>query len=613
VSPRTTIVLLVLVALAGGGIWWATRGDGGGGGLGGTPGRRMLPGLQSSDVTGITIRSERSDTGLKGNLTMTRAEGGAWTVKIGDEAPVRARAERVRSLLETFREGVYLRELTSASRDALGKHGLDPGHRVLVGLSSASGVTRSLEFGAVVSEGGVALLADGGWPPVEVDRQILDDLAAEPSKWVETRLSPFDASAAQAVRVTFPKNPEASFRASREAGQWAIREPALLRADQGLVLRLIASLGSLETHGMFESTVPPGVLVRYEVEIPPRAKPYVIEIGDAKNAELVPAREGGDGKWRAVSLAGLELITQPVSHFRSRRILDIEAANVQDVQVLRGGAPALHLMRRGGRLHFEPPAEWGWTYLGAPRSLPLDASAQSDFLTALCEMEAVDLDSGGAFEPAWTVTVKHGPTGAPVAETKIRLGPDEGGKRAFARLGETREGRVKSPDAAFLERPFWELLERRAYTIAWFSLGPIEVEEVGKRRAVISPVGNSGTEPEFELTEPAGQARRRVPRDVLVPLTSKIGFLGVERFVGYGKPESLGLDQVRYVVKWRDAATSQGAAPDSRKGQWVTWRIGERGPDGMHTCDLDVQPGLVFKVDGRDLDAMINLLEWVGR
>lgn len=611
-SARTTIVLLVLVALAGGGIWWATRGDAGG--LGGPQGRRMLPGLQSSDVAGITIRSERSDTALKGTLTMARGEGGAWTVRLDDEPPVRARAERVRSLLETLREGVYLRELTSASKDALGKHGLDPGQRVLVGLSSPSAGTRSLEFGAVVSEGGVAMRADGGWPPVEVDRQILEDLTAEPSKWVETRLSPFDASAAQSVRVTFPKRPDASFRASREAGQWAIREPALLRADQGLLLRLLASLGSVETRGAFEAGgPPPGVLVRYEVEIPPRPKPYVVEIGDARSGDLVPAREGGEEKWRAVSLAGLELITQPASHFRSRRLLDVEAANVQEVLVSRGGAPALHLMRRAGRLHFEPPPEWGWTYLGAPRSLPLDASAQSDFLQALCEMEAVDLESGGAFEPAWSVTVRHGPAGAPTSETKIRLGPDEGGKRAFARLTETREGRVKTADAAFLEKPFWELLERRAYTVAWFSLGSIEVEEVGKRKVVISPVGNSGAEPEFELIEPRGQARRRVPKDVLVPVTSKICFLSVDRFVGFGKPEAFGLDKPRYLVRWRDAATSQGAAPDSRKGQWVTWRIGERGPDGAHTCDLDAEPGLVFKVDGRDLDAMINLLEWVGR
>jgi hypothetical protein len=537
-----------------------------------------------------------------------------WTVKLGDEPPVRARAERVRSLLESLREGVWLRELASASKDALDKHGLHPGQRVLVGLTSPAGTVRGLEFGAVVSEGGVAVRADGGWPPVEVDRQILEDLTGDPSRWVETRVLPFDASAAQSIRVTFPNKPDASFRASREAGQWAIREPALLRADQGLVLRLIASLASLESRGAFEPAgAPPGVLVRYEVEAPPRAKPYVVEIGDTSRGDLVPAREGGDGKWRAVSLAGFELITQPSSHFRSRRLLDVEAGNVREIQVARGGAPALHLVRSAGTLHFQPPADWGWNYLGAPRLLPLDASAQSDFLQALTELQAVDLESGGPFEPAWTVTVRHGATGAPTSETKIRLGPDEGGKRAFARLADTREGRVKSADAAFLEKPFWELLARQAYTLMWFSLGSIEVEEVGKRKVVISPVGNSGAEPEFELTEPRGQARRRVPKDVLVPVTSKICFLSVERFVGFGKPEAFGLDKPKYVVRWHDAATSQGAAPDSRKGQWVTWRIGERGSDGTHACDLDCQPGLVFKVDGRDLDAMINLLEWVGR
>jgi Domain of unknown function (DUF4340) len=610
VSPRTTIVLLVLVALAGGGIWWATRGDPGGA-LGGGTGRRILPGLQASDVTAITIRSERTDTPLKGTLALARVDDGAWTVRVGEEAPVRARSERVRTLLETLREGIFVRVLTSASQDEPGKFGLDPGRRVLVTLATSSGATRTLEFGAVVTESGVAVRTDGGWPPVEVDRQILDEVSAESGKWAETRLVPFDASVATAVRATFPKRPEAGFRASREAGRWAIREPALMRADEALVMRLIASLSSIETRGPWESSgAPPAVLVRYEIEVPPQAKPFVVEIGEGSQGEHVPAREGVAEKWRAVSLAGLELVTQPGSHFRSRRLLDLEAGDLQEVKVDPGAAGPLHLVRRGPRLEFQPPPEWGWKFLGTPRTLPLDPSAQSDFLQALSELEATELEAGGPFEPALTASIRHGPAGAPGAEIRLRFGKDEGGKRAFARIAETREGRVKSSDAAFLQKPYWELLARQANLAAWFSLATIEVEEVGRRKVVITALGNAGTEPDFALTEPKAEAQRRVPRELANPLTDKICFLTVDRFVGHGKPEAFGLDRPRYVVRWHDAATSQGVAPDSRKGQWVTWRIGERGPDGTHTCDLDIQPGLVFALPGRDLDPVINLLEW---
>ena len=43
------------------------------------------------------------------------------------------------------------------------------------------------------------------------------------------------------------------------------------------------------------------------------------------------------------------------------------------------------------------------------------------------------------------------------------------------------------------------------------------------------------------------------------------------------------------------------------------WRIADRGPDGSHVCDLDIAPGLAFKVKAADLDPFLSLLEWAGR
>jgi hypothetical protein len=130
---------------------------------------------------------------------------------------------------------------------------------------------------------------------------------------------------------------------------------------------------------------------------------------------------------------------------------------------------------------------------------------------------------------------------------------------------------------------------------------------------VIKAVGNTGNEPEFILAEPHGNERRRVPREVGNPVADKLVFLTVEKFVGHGDAAAFGLDRPRYVVRWHDSAKSQGVAPDSRSGQWITWRIADRGPDGSHVGDLDIAPGLAFKVRAADLDPFLSLLEWAGR
>src|SRR5262249_30131687 len=139
----------------------------------------------------------------------------------------------------------------------------------------------------------------------------------------------------------------------------------------------------------------PGVLVRYEVKVTGREWPVVIEIGDAKSGDHVPVRAGGEKDWAALSLAGLELGTAPAGEFRSRRLLDLESADVQEVEV---GPGPLHLVRGGGgRLDFKPPESWGWKFMNKPRQLPLDPTAQADFLQALVELEAVELAAGPAF------------------------------------------------------------------------------------------------------------------------------------------------------------------------------------------------------------------------
>jgi hypothetical protein len=601
-------VLLALVAIAGLAIFWLNRGDGGPAGPGG---RRLMPGLVTADVKTIQVRAERSGTSVPGSVTFA-ADPAGWTVRAADGPQRRARAEKVANLLQALREASYLSELGAAAKDQLTRHGLAEGQRVIVELRTADGRARTLELGAVVSQGGVAARVDGGWPPVEVDRQILEDVTAPPEVWFERRLAPFDSSVAQGVRVTFPSAPEKGFLASRESGQWAIREPALMRADQTLVARLLASLSALEETGAIASdTRPePNVQVRYEVRVPGRASPAVVEIGDVREGALVAARGGDDPRWVAVSLTGLELIGQPVGEFRSRRLVESDLADIQEVEVTPG---PLRLVRKRDRLAFDPPKEWGWKTLGGPRQLPLDPSAQADFLQALTQIEATDFERGPAFEPETLLVVKSGAAGAPKTEARFRFGKDEGGKRAFARLGDEQEGHVRAAATAVLSKPYWQLLARQAYSAMWFSFATIEIEEAGKRKAVIVARSTSGEEPDFDLAEPASQPRRHVPREIVNPVVDKLALLTVEQFVGHGDAAAWGLDKPKYIIKWHDSGKSQGVAPDPASGQWVTWRVADRGPDGRHAGDLDSQPGLIMKTETRDLDPFLNLLEWAGR
>ena len=81
-SLRTTLVLLVLVALAGAAIWWFTRGEH----QPGPDSGRLLPGLQTTEITTITLESERKDTELKSPVTLARGNGAEWTARVGEEA-----------------------------------------------------------------------------------------------------------------------------------------------------------------------------------------------------------------------------------------------------------------------------------------------------------------------------------------------------------------------------------------------------------------------------------------------------------------------------------------------------------------------------------------------
>jgi hypothetical protein len=141
----------------------------------------------------------------------------------------------------------------------------------------------------------------------------------------------------------------------------------------------------------------------------------------------------------------------------------------------------------------------------------------------------------------------------------------------------------------------------------------IEVEEVGGRKVTVFARSTAGNEPDFMLTHPRGDERRVVPREVANPVTDKICLLTVESFAGHGPAERFGLDKPAYVIRWLDSGKSQGVAPDSRVGEWVTWRIGPRGNDGLNHGELSLSPGLIFKTSARDLDPFLNLLDWAHR
>jgi hypothetical protein len=606
-SLRTTVVLLVLVALAGGAIWWFTRE-----GAGPPPReRRLLPGLVAGDVATVTVAAEVGDVPLRGTLTLSREGPSGWLVRVGDERPARAREDRVRAVLDTLRDGWVPRELAGASESDVGRYGLAAGQRVVVEVVTTGGGRRTIEIGAQVSENGFAARVDGRWPPVEIDRQIRDDLAAAADAWRETRLAPFDASMAQAVTVRFPGAPDAGFVARRESGAWQIREPALLEADQALVTRLAASVSALESRGPFRASsgAPGETLVRYEVEVSGASRPFVVEIGKERDGDLAPARDGEDPSWRAVSLAGLELIGQPMSQFRSRRLVPLDAGDVANVVHSRGEDVSLRLERIGTRMFFEPPEAWGWTLHGRRRSMPLDPVAQADFLQLLCTLEAAAFERGPPVVPDRTLVVRS----RAGSEIKLGFGKDEAGRRPYSRFGPAGEGVVRSPDLAFLDRPYFALLAREAYTAAWFSLSAIEVEDAGGRKVRIDAVSTAGTEPDFVLSEPRGEAKRRVPREVANPATEKICLLTVDRFASHGGRASFGLDRPAYRIRWLDSGKSQGTPPDPSVGAWITWTVGPRGEGGLNAGEVSTCPELIFMTGPADVDPFLNLLDWAYR
>ena len=280
----------------------------------------------------------------------------------------------------------------------------------------------------------------------------------------------------------------------------------------------------------------------------------------------------------AVSLAGLELIDAP-----GRRVPQPPAPRrrrrrpCREFKVSAGPAPSRPRQRRP-RLFFEPPAEWGWNFLGKPPRLPLDPSAQADCLQALSEIEASDFAPGPPFDPERDPRAPDGngqrlPTGNP---HPVREGRGRHARVRAAGRCARRPRAVRSSSVAFLAKPYWELLARQAYSAGWFSLHAIEVEEVGKRKVVVDAQNTGGAEPDFVLVEPAPPTRRRVPREVVNPVTDKLSLLTVDSFAGHGAPETYGLDKPQYIIRWRDSGKSQGVPVDQKDGQLAG--VEDRGP-----------------------------------
>ena len=249
-SPRTTIVLLL--ALLGS----RRRSDlvARPAATGARPragGRRLLPGLVTADVTEIVIRVRADRHPAFGNADARSRKDGPTAGLVqrrrlrAPRVPGRTRAGLLEALREaSFGAGARRRR----PEDALGRHGLEPGQRVARRSRDAKAARRDASSSAPSSaQGGVAARVDGGWPPVEVDRQLLEDVTGIRQSGGSRRGS--RRSTRRPPRACGSRFRRCRKRASsppRESGQWAIREPALLRADQALVMRLLASLSALE-------------------------------------------------------------------------------------------------------------------------------------------------------------------------------------------------------------------------------------------------------------------------------------------------------------------------------------------------------------------------------
>jgi hypothetical protein len=612
-SPKLTLSLAALLLLASGGYWFATRKE---------PPADEAERRLFADLPVERVRELRFESGPETGLVVRR-DGAQFVVTAGGAAPRRAKFERCDAAFRAVASTAWLARRHDVAESDWPGFGLDAAKRRSVVVVGDDGRERRLDLGTSVRNDVLVALVDRKAPVVEVDATLAADLFIGPEAWIDRRVVPGFAPWIKEFRVHDRADGAPGYVAFRESARWFLREPEAVRGDQTTLDRLTAYLCAVEAVGAVDGP-PPTVALRVSSEQRDGAK-FTLAFG-APKGDVVPVRLEPDGPWETAPRDLYDGLAVRPETLRTRLLFDVESSRVVELRIGAPDVEAPRIVRLADGFVFVPPASFGWNVPAhllpenAPATAPptpstsaLDPIAAARLLEGLCGLEAsAFLDSTtDAPELEVTALVAQDAAGRNLVRRTALFGPDREGRRQV-RIRDGGAFAVRSTDAAFLFAPFYTRLARFASSTMPYCVTAVEVREAGGRAADLKAASVDNGAFVFEKTDPAAPGtKKKIPATTCEALRTKVAGVPVKEYVAYGVRPEHGFDAPKYVVRFKDTVQRFESRPEvDARGGWITWRVGAEASPGLRYAETDARPGLVFTVELRDLDPLVDLLNW---
>lgn len=598
---KTTLVLIVLVGLLLGA--WALFLRGGPGEVREGFDKPFFESFLPSDADEIRIQ-DAGGLRVKEPVLFTRGAGG-WEVtsaSLENGRPVRAKARVVQDVLEAVQALAPLRMVTEdANAQEEQELGIGVRDCLTITVSGKAMEPLSLTFGAELGPGEVTCRASSRPEIFAVPKEALRSLAPEARDAEDPALLRLEVLDVKTIAVE--RDGSRVLSVERGHSRWFMSAPIDgVPADAQRCERLRSAALSLAIRKRLWDADPAEV---FKGEAPWRitvgtatGKSHTVVLGGAHEKLGVTARLDDREPIVVVSDDILALLGGDLGRYRDRRPLDVPNARVAMVKVENKQGPDLTL-QRFNQSRFKillPDREMPAVTLFADE---VDASAY------LAGLRGIHFTRFGTeeplFEPELVVTVSSASAGAQkLTEQAVAIGPATDGERPLRVVGQPGLGYVTDESVAFLKRPYWELLERRAKcTDAYFKVGRLEV--TSSEGTVSKYVGRiPGFQQDLILAREDGDVLVDVRPDAKERLiTAMTGGFAVDSWLGEGARPEMGFDKPYLLVRWFEpkGATNAGI-PQTDEGEWNALVIGRRKADGKYYAMIeDGKLDLAFILD----------------
>ena len=609
---KTTLILMLLVGvlLA---VWAIFLRSGAGVVHPEWTGRPFFGSFVVGDVSGVRLE-DAGGRRLKDPVTFGRGPAG-WQVScesLEDGRAVRAKTRVVEDLLETVQALKPLR-MVFEEPTSEGEQGLGLGVRdcLTIMVTGPQMEPLSLTLGAEVGPGEVACRVSTRSEIFSVPQEVLRGLAIEARDAQDPALLRLEILEVTSIAVDRAGTRVLSL--DRGHARWFMRVPIEgAPADGERCDRLrnaVLSAAIRERLWDQKSTD--------EFTDPPAWRITVGTAGGASHVVRLGRRRGDgglvaglDGKLPIVVVGDgiLPLLEGDLGRYRDRRPLDVPSSRVMGVRVEREGAGSLMLQRHNQQV-------FRITLPGRPApdvALFADEVDAGQFLSSLraVQFDRFEIESV-PFDTDLEVVVSVAEPGARTAgEQRIQIGAAIGGSRPLRVVGQPGIGWVKDAAVAFLQRPYWDLLERRAKcTDAYFKVGRVEVTNA--EGAVTRYIGRvPGLQADLILSRVENGVEAALKPDVQRRLLNAMtGGVAVRSWIGEGSQPEMGFDKPHLLFRWFEpkGATNSGI-PQTDEGEWKALVVGRRQADGTYYAMIeDGKLDLSFVLDPINLAIFTDL------